>query len=51
MSWYLATIAELWDIAYEDNGAGIGHKIAAGAEMKRRARLRRSEIERSEVPV
>jgi hypothetical protein len=36
LQWNLATRAQLCEIAYNDAGAPLEHKIAAAAELKRR---------------
>lgn len=38
MNWKQATRAQLSEIAYNDTGAPLEHRIAAAAELKRRAR-------------
>lgn len=40
LSWKKATAAELCEIAYNDTAAPLEHRIAAAAELKRRARQR-----------
>lgn len=40
-----ATRAQLMEIAYNDDGAQLSYKVAAGDELKRRARERHSTVQ------
>lgn len=49
MNWKQATLAQLYEIAYNDLGAPLEHRIAAGTEIKRRARKRQNEIVQQKI--